>query len=345
MLAILVVYLTPSEQPGFNDGWGRYNDGSWTRSPAALRCGVLLWTAAAAVVVLTARRAAWDLAAASGDLSGPDDVHAFEVLAPGALQAARASDVPAAPLLAMPLSGVSARESAGGSWTPDGPIPAQPLDAAHMPPASVAAAAARPSPMDHLTAAELLGNRRDWEMVLLALMVLLLLVAVDVVAGSRDLRNDLYNPKALSETYERFSNGGPVWSWVAPTARPTKPDTTAGTLAVAAHAADLLILVLSLCGVLWVSICLMSGPRWRRTVIMLLALAAVLLLYDAFATSFLLAKSVASRYLDDRVFQAIPLEAGIVPLMLIVVLARPAVQSLFDQRVRNRWRNTRNANG
>ena len=206
------------------------------------------------------------------------------------------------------------------------------------------------SATDRIAAAESINTRRDWEAVLMTMLVLLLLLAISLVDAGRGLRATFLKPGTALEVYEEHKSGvarlTPFSSVNSPP--PTAPanDSTRGVIAASAFLCEQLVTALSIAGILWVALCMMTGPRWRRPAIVLLWFFCGAVLVSTFAFGYLADVEqiwLASRGIflgPARNYGHVPgslarqLELAILPALLIVALTRPSMRTLFEQRVR-----------
>jgi hypothetical protein len=163
------------------------------------------------------------------------------------------------------------------------------------------------------------------------LLVLLLLVCVGFADEYRAMREVLGNPTVWFTRYQQ------VQAMRSPGVTSTHP--IAGVLTLLC---PFLLWVLSLASILWTTICLMSGPRWRGVAILLMACGVFLIVANAVAMSLVAPYWMGLRSMVQQLSVRIEkapwtsLNLAIVPLALLVVLTRPSMRMLFDQNIRKR---------
>lgn len=347
LLAMLLVYLVPRNQPtlladsSVSGDWD--SDPQWWRSSAAMKTIVMVWTIGAAIVVLLARRAAWDIAAAAGNLSGPDDVRAFQVVQTGTASHASNPSSLTVPVAAIPLTATNSQITTLHSTavtTTDFRGPRPSYGHAGAPPDAV------DSSVDRAAMAEALSGHRDWETVLLALLVLLLLLCIGMTDATRPMRQFFMEPRILKEVYDRAQVGF-TWSAFGTRTGTVEPSAIRGVSAVLFVACELFICTMAVIGILWSTLCLMRGPFLRRPAILLMALTAMAGVYGSIASEYFNVHFGVERLqrtriswlsqgnpsIDFGVFET-RLQLVILPVALLVVLTRPAVHALFDLRIR-----------
>lgn len=358
LLAVLPAYLLPTDQVAFV-GQATWYSGSYPRSvPQELtRLAVLAWVGLAAVPVLAARRAAWEIAAARGDLAGPADVPGFQVMMPGSAPPLSAEALPVASIAAAASADLPAGTTFAPSWSSSSsssPLPAQPIADAVI---AAPTAADRPAASRGAAAAHDAGARQDWEAVLLVLLVLTVMVSVVCLDAIRGAWWWAAAPSVWGPRYTYFAQlqfVGKTWPVL-----PNEPVTGVAGLATLAIPAVLWFAHVVI--VVWAAAGLMAGPRFRRAASLLVAVALAATAAGLAANLYVDVRAAAASsntfpasnwrstagqtppggMIGDQA-EAIDVAGYLFPgltfVALLVVMTRPAARDLFDRRVRARRR-------